>query len=230
VVAAVIGGLLGAKIYFVILTGEITMLWSRGGFVFWGGLIGGIIAVFALIHRKRLNSWRISDVAGIGIAAAYAIGRTGCWAVGDDYGRPWASRFAVKFPDGAPPSTAANLAVFKSSLPPGVSPNTVLSVYPTQLFEVALGFGMFLILWHLRKHKHAEGWLLGVYMVLAGIERFLIEFLRAKDDRYLGGFTYAQLFAVLFIIAGITVMRLRRDVRGVARGIYSPDVADSAAA
>jgi len=150
--------------------------------------------------------------------------------VGDDYGRPWASRFAVAFPDGAPPSTAANLAAFHTSIPPGVAPNTVLSVYPTQLLEVALGFGMFLILWHLRKHKHAEGWLLGMYMVLAGIERFLVEFLRAKDDRFFGTFTMAQIFAVLFVIAGFVVMRIRRDVRGVARGIYSADVADSAAA
>ena len=96
------------------------------------------------------------------------------------------SRFAVSFPDGAPPSTAANLAAFHSSIPPGVSPSTVLSVYPTQLLEVALGFVMFLILWRLRDHKHAEGWLMGVYMVLAGIERFAVEFLRAKDDHLFG--------------------------------------------
>ena len=114
-----IGGLLGAKIYYVILVHDITTLWSRGGFVFWGGLIGGIIAVFLVIHRKQLNAWRIADVAGIGIAAAYSIGRTGCWAVGDDYGRPWPSRFAVSFPEGAPPSTAANLLAFHSPIPRG---------------------------------------------------------------------------------------------------------------
>jgi phosphatidylglycerol:prolipoprotein diacylglycerol transferase len=102
-----------------------------------------------------------------------------------------------------------------------VSPSTVLSVYPTQLLEVALGFAMFLILWRLRNHKHAEGWLMGLYMVLAGIERFAVEFLRAKDDRALGVFTIAQLLAVLFIIAGLFVMRVRRDVRGSARGIYA---------
>jgi phosphatidylglycerol:prolipoprotein diacylglycerol transferase len=78
---------------------------------------------------------------------------------------------------------------------------------------------MFLILWRLRDHKHAEGWLLGVYMVLAGLERFAVEFLRAKDDRFFGTFTMAQLLAVLFIIAGIFVMRVRSDVRGSARGI-----------
>jgi phosphatidylglycerol:prolipoprotein diacylglycerol transferase len=221
VFAAVIGGLLGAKLYYVILVGDITTLWSRGGFVFWGGLIGGIILVFLVIHRKRLDPWRISDVAGIGIAAAYAIGRTGCWAVGDDYGRPWSSRFAVSFPEGAPPSTAANLAAFHSAIPAGVAPSTVLSVYPTQLLEVVLGFGMFLILWRLRDHKHAEGWLLGVYMVLAGIERFVVEFLRAKDDRFFGTFTMAQLLAVMFIIAGVVVMRMRSEVRGSSRGIYA---------
>ena len=221
VFAAVIGGLLGAKLYYVILVHDITTLWSRGGFVFWGGLIGGIIAVFAVIHRKQLNTWRISDVAGIGIAAAYSVGRTGCWAVGDDYGRAWNSRFAVMFPDGQPPSDAAHLAAFHSAIPPGVSPSTVLSVYPTQLLEVALGFGMFLILWHLRTHKHAEGWLLGVYMVLAGIERFAVEFLRAKDDHVGGPFTMAQYLAILFVIAGLFVMRVRNDVRGSARGIYA---------
>ena len=221
VFAAVIGGLLGAKIYYVILVHDITTLWSRGGFVFWGGLIGGMIAVFAIIHRKQLNAWRISDVAAIGIAAAYSIGRTGCWAVGDDYGRPWTSRFAVSFPEGAPPSTAGNLAAFHSAIPAGVSPSTVLSVYPTQLLEVALGFVMFLILWRLRDHKHAEGWLIGVYMVLAGLERFAVEFLRAKDDRFFGGFTMAQMFAILFVVAGVMVMRMRSEVRGSARGIYA---------
>ena len=100
VFAAVIGGLLGAKIYYVILVHDITTLWSRGGFVFWGGLLGGMLAVFAVIHRKQLNAWRISDVAAIGIAAAYSIGRPGCWAVDDAYGRPWTSLFAVSFPDG----------------------------------------------------------------------------------------------------------------------------------
>ena len=221
VFAAVIGGLLGAKIYYVILTHDITTLWSRGGFVFWGGLIGGIITVFIVIKRKQLNPWRISDVAGIGIAAAYSIGRTGCWAVGDDYGRPWSSKFAVSFPDGAPPSTAGNLAAFHSSIPPGVSPQTVLSVYPTQLLEVALGFVMFLILWRLRDHKHAEGWLIGVYMVLAGVERFVVEFLRAKDDHIFGPLTMAQYLSILFIVAGFFVMRLRSDIRGSARGIYA---------
>lgn len=220
--AAVIGGLLGAKIYYVFLMGDIHMLWSRGGFVFWGGLVGGIFAVLLVIMAKRLSVMRIADVAGIGIAAAYSLGRTGCWAVGDDYGRPWVSRFAVQFPHGAPPSTAYNMhLMFRTPIPAGVSPQTVLSVYPTELMEVTLGFLMFWLLWRLRDHKHAEGWLFGVYMVLAGIERFLIEFLRAKDDRFFGGLTMAQLIAVVFVFAGIVWMNARRNVTDRAPGIYA---------
>lgn len=222
VFAAVIGGLLGAKLYYVFLMGDITTLWSRGGFVFWGGLMGGIAAVMWVIRIKKLSIMRISDVAGIAIAAAYAVGRTGCWAVGDDYGRPWNSPFAVKFPDGAPPSTAGNMhALFGIPVPAGVSPDTVLSVYPTQLMEVALGFVMFLILWRLRDHEHAEGWLFGVYMVLAGIERFAIEFLRAKDDRFFGVFTTAQLIAIAFVVGGVIWMNARKTVRAGAPGIYA---------
>ncbi|HEU4584377.1 MAG TPA: prolipoprotein diacylglyceryl transferase [Gemmatimonadaceae bacterium] len=222
VFAAVIGGLLGAKLYYVFLTGDITTLWSRGGFVFWGGLIGGIAAVMWVIKIKKLSIMRIADVAGIAIAAAYSVGRTGCWAVGDDYGRPWNSPFAVKFPEGAPPSTAANMhALFGIPVPDGVDPQTVLSVYPTQLIEVVLGFVMFLILWRLRDHEHAEGWLFGVYMVLAGIERFAIEFLRAKDDRFFGMFTTAQLIAIAFVVGGLIWMNARKTVRAGAPGIYA---------
>jgi phosphatidylglycerol:prolipoprotein diacylglycerol transferase len=214
VLAAVVGGLLGAKIYYVILTQDIHNLFSRGGFVFWGGLIGGILAVSITIRARRLPFWKIADVAGLAIAAAYAVGRTGCWAVGDDYGRPWKSALAVSFPQGAPPSTAANMqAMFGVPIPAGVLPNTVLSVYPTQLYEVTLGIIMFVILWRMRDHKHADGWLFGVYMVLAGIERFVIEFLRAKDDRFIAGLTVAQVIALLFVVGGFIWKRARRDYR-----------------
>jgi phosphatidylglycerol:prolipoprotein diacylglycerol transferase len=210
VLAAVVGGLLGAKIYYVILTRDIHNLLSRGGFVFWGGLIGGILAVSITIRARKLPFWRIADVAGMAIAAAYSVGRTGCWAVGDDYGRPWTSALAVSFPEGAPPSTAANLQqLFGIPMTAGELPNTVLSVYPTQLYEVTLGFVIFVILWRMRDHKHADGWLFGVYMVLAGLERFAIEFLRAKDDRLVFGLTAAQVIALLFVAGGVMWMRTR---------------------
>jgi phosphatidylglycerol:prolipoprotein diacylglycerol transferase len=219
-VAAVIGGLAGAKIYYAILFHD--TLFSRAGFVFWGGLVGGIAATYAVIRYKKIPFARISDAVSIGLSAAYAVGRTGCWAVGDDYGRPWTSRFAVAFPEGAPPSTVANMmSQFGVQGLGRRSLNDVVSVYPTQLFEVAMGLVMFAILWRLRDHKHAEGWLFGVYCVLAGAERFIIEFFRAKDDRFFGGLTLAQVIALAFLALGFVWMQMRRRPRDGAPGIYA---------
>ncbi|HEY5440150.1 MAG TPA: prolipoprotein diacylglyceryl transferase [Gemmatimonadaceae bacterium] len=229
VFAAVIGGLLGAKLYYVIVLGHWNAMFERGGFVYWGGLIGGTLAVMAVVAKKRFGTWRMLDVGGIACAAAYAVGRTGCWAVGDDYGRPWKGFLAVAFPDGAPPSTAGVMAhEFGLMVPDGVSPNAVLSVYPTQLYEVVLGFIMFLVLWRMRDHKHAQGWLFGVYMVFAGLERFVIEFFRAKDDRLLVGLTYAQGIALVFVALGVVVMIARSRVAPGKEGIYAPDVVAAA--
>ena len=208
---AAAGGIVGAKLYFAVLTRDWSSILSRDGFVFWGGLIGGILAVSTVVVRKRLGFHRIADVAGLGIAAAYSVGRTGCWAVGDDYGRPWTASLAVSFPNGVPPSTVQNMvANFGITPRAGELPGTLLSVHPTQLYETAMGFGMFLILWRLREHRHAEGWLFGVYMVVAGIERFLIEFVRAKDDRFFGVLTMAQMIALAFMLAGAAWMYARR--------------------
>ena len=223
VFAAVIGGLLGGKLYYAVLMHDLGAVFSRAGFVFWGGLMGGIVACYIVIRRKHLSFPRISDVSAPALAAAYSIGRTGCWAVGDDYGRPWNGPWAVSFPEW---SSAVDGGQHDRALShPGATgslPNQVLSVHPTQLYEVALGFVMFLILWRFRNHKHAEGWLFGLYCVLAGIERFIIEFVRAKDDRFLlGTFTMAQVIAVLFAVGGAIWMYVRRNPGPDAPGIYA---------
>jgi len=222
VFAAVIGGLLGAKLYWVVILGHWDGMLDRAGFVYWGGFVGGALAVAWVAARKHIGLMRMSDVAAPACAAAYSVGRTGCWAVGDDYGRPWNGFLAVAFPDGFPPSTAGEMArEFGIAIPAGASPDTLLGVIPTQLMEVALGFVMFAVLWRLRKHAHAEGWLFGVFLVLAGLERFVVEFFRAKDDRVLAGLTYAQGIAIATVLVGVVWMMLRSRVGpgrpGVAR-------------
>ena len=163
VIAAVIGGLLGGKVYYALLTGSAASLADRAGFVFWGGLAGGILATAFWMRLRKISFMQVSDACAPALAAAYAVGRTGCWAVGDDYGRAWASRFAVRFPEGAPPSTVQNLVgEFSQADLAGMSPAEVVAVYPTQLFEVAMGLAMFWILWRVRAHKHAAGWLFGL--------------------------------------------------------------------
>ena len=222
VFASVLGFLAGAKLYYAVLTGDPSSLARPGGLVFWAGATGGVLAGFWMTHRRRTPVMRIADPTGIGMAAGYAVGRTGCWAVGDDYGRPWSSPFAVAFPQGEPPSTAGNLrAQFGIDVPPGISPDTVLAVHPTQLYETALALAMFFILWRLRNHKHAEGWLFGLYMVLAGVERFFVEFLRAKDDYVAPGLTFAQVLSVAIAMAGVVWMRARWHVSAAAPGTYT---------
>lgn len=223
-IAALVGTLIGAKLYYVALvTHDFRDVFSRGGFVFWGGFMGAVALCALTIRYKRMSFPRFADVAGIAIAAGYAVGRTGCWAVGDDYGKPWNSPLAVAFPDGAPPSTVANLSRdFHVQFPAGTDMSQVVGVYPTQILETILGFAMFAILWRLRDHKHAEGWLFGVWCVLAGVERFIVEFFRAKDDRlHLAvGLSVAQVIALLIIVTGVLVIGARQKVGEGRTGIY----------
>jgi len=208
--AAVLGTLVGGKLYFV---GVITHNWhdllSRSGFVFWGGFMGAVGACWTTIHVRKLPFARYADVAGIAIGAGYAVGRTGCWAIGDDYGRWYKGPLAVAFPMGFPPSTVGDMQrSFHAVFPVTMDRAALVGVVPTQLIEVTLGFVMFLVLWRLRKHTHADGWLFGVYAVLAGIERFLVEFLRIKDDRFFA-LSIAQCIAIAVLAVGILVMRAR---------------------
>jgi phosphatidylglycerol:prolipoprotein diacylglycerol transferase len=223
VLASVLGMLVGGKLYYVaVITHDWHDLISRAGFVFWGGLMGGVLFNFLWIRYKKLSFARFADAGGIAIAAGYAVGRTGCWAVGDDYGRPWDGFLAVQFPNGSPPSTAGIMnQLFGTPIPAGVSPDTILAVHPTQLYETLLGFAMFYALWRLRGHRHAEGWLFGVYCVLAGAERFVVEFFRAKDDRFFGPLTAAQAIGVAIALIGAAVMIARRDVGPGKSGVYA---------
>lgn len=208
--AALVGTIVGAKIYYAILVGSANALFSTGGLVFWGGFIGAVCACVLVIRWRRQPFLRIADGAAVGIAAGYAIGRTGCWAVGDDYGRPWNGWLSVAFPQGLPPTTAQVMRqVYHAALPADLPADAVVSVYPTQLLEVVLGFVMFLILWRMRRHAHASGWLFGWYCLLAGTERFIVEFFRAKSDM-IGPVTSAQVIALAVAAVGVVLLTWRR--------------------
>jgi phosphatidylglycerol---prolipoprotein diacylglyceryl transferase len=86
-----------------------------------------------------------------------------------------------------------------------------------------LGFVMFAVLWRMRNHKHAEGWLFGVWCILAGAERFVVEFFRAKDDRFswTGPFSTAQLIAVAIAVVGVAIMSARSKTGPERPGIMA---------
>jgi phosphatidylglycerol---prolipoprotein diacylglyceryl transferase len=202
-VAAVIGGILGAKLWYVVATGDTSALLSRGGLVWYGGFLGGVAAVL-------LNSWRLKvplrwtlDLTAPALPAAYALGRVGCFLVGDDYGRPTSLPWGVKFPQGLPPTTADAMSrSFGVTMEPGTAPDTLLAVHPTQLYEAVLMIAVFMVLWRLRGHRNGTGWLFSIYLMAAGAERFLIEFVRAKEDHIGTGLTVAQLVAIGLMVSG----------------------------
>jgi len=220
VMAALIGGVIGAKLWYVALTRDPAALLSRGGLVWYGGFVGGVLAVLLNGWRLRVPPRWTMQIMAPALAGAYALGRVGCFLVGDDYGRPTSLPWAMAFPDGKPPSTAGNLATFGVPMPAGMDPATVLSVHPTQLYEVGLMFLAFLLLWKLRKKPWGTGAIFGIYLVLAGAERFFVEIFRAKDDRLLDGFTLAQLTSVIVILVGVGVFTRLRNAGPAAPGGY----------
>ena len=208
VIAGVVGGLVGAKIWYVVLTGEWDALLRRGGFVWYGGFLGATAAILLNGWRRRVP-WRFTvDICAAPLALGYALGRVGCFLVNDDYGIPSTLPWAMTFPQGLPPTTVANLTAMGVTFPPGTDPLQVVAVHPTQIYETVLMFLAFWWMWRRRDHGHATGWMLGCYLVLGGLERFLIEFLRAKDDRLLGAFTVAQATSVALVVVGAVLLKL----------------------
>ena len=162
------------------------------------------------------NVTKVREVNAIG----YCLGRIGCFLVGDDYGRPTDAWFGVAFPEGLPPTTADSLRDFGVSVDPSIPGSQVLRVHPTQIYEATAAFVMFLILSRMNRRPHAAGSTWALFLILLGIERFLVEIVRAKDDRFFGPFTVAQLISVIAIVVGIVLQvyaRRREPARVAAR-------------
>ncbi|HWK88492.1 MAG TPA: prolipoprotein diacylglyceryl transferase [Longimicrobium sp.] len=203
---AAVGGILGAKLYYMVLHWNETVLdpmaalTSRSGLVWYGGFIGGAAAVLFRLYRLRLPVWPFGDALAPGLALGYVLGRIGCFLVGDDYGAPSSAPWAVAFPRGAPPSTAGNLRAFGVEVPAGTPDDAVLAVHPTQLYEAGIMLAIFFVLLRVRPRlAHTPGRLFFLWLALAGAERFFVEIFRAKDDRFLGVFSVAQLISLLLI-------------------------------
>lgn len=206
-VAAVVGGIIGAKLWYVAATGDINSLFTRGGLVWYGGFLGGTVAVLLNGIRLKVPTRWTLEITSPALPAAYALGRMGCFMVGDDYGIPTSLPWGVQFPQGIPPTTAGSLAAnFGVPIPAGTTPETLLAVHPTQIYEAIIMIALFMFLWSRRRKSLGTGWLFGVYLVLAGTERFLVEILRAKEDRLFGQFTLAQMVALVIVAVGVVLI------------------------
>lgn len=218
---AAIGGILGAKIYYLFLHWDETAAdpWraiaSRAGLVWYGGFLLAAALIWWRLRRQKLPVLRVGDAVAPALALAYAVGRMGCFLVGDDYGRPTTLPWGIAFPDGAPPSTAGNLREFGVAVPADVADGVVLAVHPTQLYEVGITLVIFAVLWRLRERFATPGVLWFLYLAMAGAERFVVEIFRAKDDRFFGFLSLAQLISLGLIAVGLLVAwRLQQQGAG----------------
>ncbi len=215
VFAAGVGGILGAKIYYALLNMSWRLLFDRSGLVWYGGFIAGFLCVVWMIRRRRLPIWPLADAVVPGLAIGYAVGRIGCFLVGDDYGRPTDLPWGVAFSVGLPETTAGNLRhMFGVAVPASIPDDTLMKVHPTQLYETAMALAIWgFALWLFRRRPQPGTVALTVLGLLA-VERFLVEILRAKDDRFLGGFTLAQAISILVLVTvGVVAWARRRRLQ-----------------
>lgn len=225
-----LGGIVGAKLYYLALhwqavaAAPLHELTNRAGLVWYGGLIGGAIAFVWYARRRGMPLLRTADATAPALAAGYAIGRIGCFLVGENYGFPTNSWAGIAFPQGNPPSTAGNLRAVGADIPAGVPDTAVLAVHPTQLYEFGLSALIFGVLWRLSGGRLHAGQLFGAYLALASLERFVMEFVRAKDDRFVFGLTTSQVFTLLGLALGVWLWRWAKDRRaaGATPGL-APD-------
>lgn len=203
-----VGGVLGAKIYYLIenldrtIQDPMGMIFSGSGLVFLGGLIGSIICVSIVLKNRNLPWYLFADIIAPLIMIGYAIGRLGCFLVGDDYGLPSSLPWAVSFPEGLPPTTISSFAAYYPWIDTSGINSEVFKVHPTQLYESAVGILLFLFLWSRRKKNQRAGTMFFSYLLLAGIERFFIEFLRTNEKYLFDTFSGAQMISFLMIFVG----------------------------
>lgn len=184
-IAGVVGGLVGAKLLWVVEHRAedvlLNLLLSRGGMSWFGGFAGGIAAGLAVMQWKRLPKIAVLAAAAPALAIGQAIGRLGCFLVGDDYGRPTDLPWGVAFPRGLPPTTVA--------------------VHPTQIYEAMALIPLAWLLLRWRRSGRSDLFVLGAYLTLAGVIRFAIEFVRV-DVRVVAGLSVAHLASLIAIVLG----------------------------
>lgn len=198
VLAAAVGGVVGARVYWFfehIGEASLTDSFSGAGFTWYGGLLGGAAAVVLTARRRRVPLDALLGAAAPALALGYGIGRVACQLAGDGtYGVASDLPWAMSYPHGEVPTTER--------------------VHPTPVYETLVSLVIFAVLWRLRE-RLAPLRLFALYLVLAGTERLLVEFVR-RNDGVLLGLTQPQLFAVGMLAAGVALLALPNRLTGRA--------------
>lgn len=192
---SLLGGILGGRLLYVVLNWddfartpqEILALW-HGGLVWYGGFIGGVLGGWLYVRARRLHFLRVVDQFVPFVVLGHAIGRLGCFLNGCCYGKPTGAWCGVKFA------------------------GQTECVLPTQLFEAAGLFLLYLVLRRLQRPEHLRhpGRLFGFYLVSYAVLRFLIEFFRGDQPIWWQGLTLQQLISIGLLFTGLILIGWRR--------------------
>lgn len=188
--AAAVGGIVGARLYFILehipefKMDPLGMIFSGSGLTWYGGFIGGFIAVVYVIYKFPAPSLVVADLIAPLLLLGYGIGRIGCFLAGDgDYGPPTNLPWGMSFPHGTVP--------------------TLQRVHPTPLYETILSLILFFILWKYRKRPHPPGLMVSGMLIFYGIERFITEFWRLTPKVLFGWMSMAQILSIISIVLGV---------------------------
>ncbi len=201
VLAAAVGGIIGARLFYVIgnwseFAGnplEVLKFWNVAGLVFYGGLLGGALAVILVIRLKHLPFWTIADMAGLGLSLGLAIARVGCFLNGCCYGKESGLPWAVTFPQ----QTRQTMGIAGGA------------VHPTQIYELLLDLALFAFLLVYSRREQREGTLFLVFLMGYAAIRFFVEFFRAHNSAQAGPAFQILSLAIFAGACGLFIFRRR---------------------
>ncbi|NOY82367.1 MAG: prolipoprotein diacylglyceryl transferase [Kiritimatiellaeota bacterium] len=214
---AMLGGIVGARLFYVIenweeyrrALAEILRI-DHGGLVFYGGLFGAVAAVWLRCRRKRLPVWEVGDLFAPALPVGHALGRVGCFLNGCCFGRPWRGLFSVLYPPG---SDVHHVQRIKGICAPDSA--QCLPVFPIQLMAAVMNLAIFGILLLAGPRLARRGQLFALYVMLYSSMRFFLEFARGDYLVYIGPFTPAQVVCLLLFPVGVVLF--------VLLGRFAPD-------
>jgi phosphatidylglycerol---prolipoprotein diacylglyceryl transferase len=203
-VYGLLGGIIGARVYFVLFSApgyflehpwEIFAVWS-GGIGIIGSLIGGFLVAVWFCRTRKMSLLKFGDTLAPGIALGQTVGQLACLLNGDSYGRPTDLPWAITYTD---PRSMAPLNI---------------PLHPIEIYEMAAYFLIFLLVWNIRKHKRLDGFTFFTYLAGYGVARFVVDFFRGDPAMFAWGIQAAQLFGVAVILASLLgFVLLKKDLR-----------------
>ena len=202
-VYALLGGIIGARLYFVLFSApgyflqhpwEIFAVWS-GGIGIIGSLIGGFLVAVWFCRNRKVSFLIFGDTLVPGIALGQTVGQLACLLNGDSYGRPTDLPWAITYTD------------TRSMAPLNIP------LHPIEIYEMAAYFLIFLLVWNIRKHQRLDGFTFFTYLAGYGVARFVVDFFRGEPAMFAWGVQAAQLFGVAMILASLLGFVLLKNSR-----------------